>query len=100
MGRPLRTAPGGLVDHVLNRANGRQPLFEKDRDYSAFEETGNEDRLVLGAESGRGWSDGKSLMRTEKGQATFLVKVFGGRHRDRKIGSRPTDAVIAGLRRN
>jgi hypothetical protein len=27
MGRPLRTALGELVYHVLNRANGRQPLF-------------------------------------------------------------------------
>ena len=37
MGRPLRTAPGDLVYHVLNRANGRSPLFEKDGDYAAFE---------------------------------------------------------------
>ena len=36
MGRPLRTAPGDLVYHVLNRANGRQPLFDKDGDYAAF----------------------------------------------------------------
>ena len=31
MGRPLRTAPGNLVYHVLNRANGRLPLFEVQR---------------------------------------------------------------------
>jgi putative transposase len=37
VGRPLRTAPGDLVYHVLNRANGRQPLFDKDGDYAAFE---------------------------------------------------------------
>jgi putative transposase len=37
MGRPLRTAPGGLVYHVLNRANGRQGLFDDDGDYAAFE---------------------------------------------------------------
>ena len=37
MGRPLRVAPGGLVHHVLNRANGRQRLFDDDSDYSAFE---------------------------------------------------------------
>lgn len=37
MGRPLRIAPGGLVYHVLNRANGRQCLFEEDGDYAAFE---------------------------------------------------------------
>ena len=37
MGRPLRTAPGGLVYHVLNRANARQPIFKKDEDYHAFE---------------------------------------------------------------
>ena len=37
MGRPLRHAPGGLVFHVLNRANARQPIFKKDDDYRAFE---------------------------------------------------------------
>ncbi len=37
MGRPLRVAPGGLVYHVLNRANGRMRLFEDDGDYFAFE---------------------------------------------------------------
>lgn len=30
-------APGGLVYHVLNRANGRLPIFEKNEDYEAFE---------------------------------------------------------------
>ena len=38
MGRPKRAADGGLVYHVLNRANARMPIFEKDRDYEAFEE--------------------------------------------------------------
>lgn len=37
MGRPLRAAAGGLIYHVLNRANGRQALFEKPGDYEAFE---------------------------------------------------------------
>jgi len=37
MGRPLRAAPGGWVYHVLNRANGRQGLFDDDGDYAAFE---------------------------------------------------------------
>lgn len=37
MGRRLRVAPGGLMYHVLNRANGRVPLFETDGDYAAFE---------------------------------------------------------------
>src|SRR5438105_4281159 len=36
MGRPLRSAPGGFVYHVLNRANGRLPIFCKDGDYQAF----------------------------------------------------------------
>src|SRR5437763_876319 len=36
MGRALRAAAGGLVYHVLNRANGRLPLFDKDGDYEAF----------------------------------------------------------------
>lgn len=37
MPRPLRTAPGGFVYHVLNRANGKRRIFEHDRDYQAFE---------------------------------------------------------------
>jgi len=37
MPRPLRTAPGGFVYHVLNRANGKRKIFERDRDYLAFE---------------------------------------------------------------
>jgi len=32
-----RNAPGGLVYHVLNRANGRLRLFKKDDDFLAFE---------------------------------------------------------------
>lgn len=37
MPRPTRTAPGGFVYHVLNRANGKRRIFENDRDYLAFE---------------------------------------------------------------
>jgi|SRR5688572_23555363 len=37
MARPLRTAPGGFVYHVLNRANGKRRIFHNDRDYLAFE---------------------------------------------------------------
>jgi putative transposase len=37
MPRPLRTAPGGFVYHVLNRANGKRRIFHHDRDYLAFE---------------------------------------------------------------
>lgn len=37
MARPLRTALGGFVYHVLNRANARIKIFEKDADYLAFE---------------------------------------------------------------
>jgi putative transposase len=33
----MRTAPGGLVYHVLNRANGKRRIFHHDRDYLAFE---------------------------------------------------------------
>ena len=36
MGRPPRAAEGGLIYHVLNRANGRLPLFEEPGDYEAF----------------------------------------------------------------
>ena len=37
MGRPKRAAKGGLIYHVLNRANARMTIFEKDEDYVAFE---------------------------------------------------------------
>lgn len=37
MGRPKRTQAGGLVYHVLNRANARMKIFGKDEDYEAFE---------------------------------------------------------------
>jgi putative transposase len=37
MPRPLRTAPGGFVYHVLNRASGKRRIFDHDRDYLAFE---------------------------------------------------------------
>ena len=32
-----RLAPGGVVCHTLNRANGRNELFVKPEDYAAFE---------------------------------------------------------------
>jgi putative transposase len=38
MGRPKRAADGGIIYHVLNRANARLPIFEKDGDYEAFEQ--------------------------------------------------------------
>ena len=37
MGRPKRTAEGGLIYHVWNRANAGMTIFEKDEDYEAFE---------------------------------------------------------------
>src|SRR5271157_3005983 len=37
MGRPKRADDGGLIYHVLNRANARMTIFEKDEDYEAFE---------------------------------------------------------------
>jgi putative transposase len=37
MGRPHRLDQGGYVYHVLNRANARLPIFQKDGDYDAFE---------------------------------------------------------------
>src|SRR5260370_171240 len=33
MGRPHRTQAGGLVYHVLNRANRRAPIFNESGDY-------------------------------------------------------------------
>src|SRR3989304_5491880 len=45
MGRPLRPASGGVVYHVLNRANARARIFDHDADYAAF--------LRIGAEAVR-----------------------------------------------
>src|SRR5205085_2330664 len=36
MPRRARSAAGGVVYHVLNRANARATLFHKDGDYTAF----------------------------------------------------------------
>ena len=36
MPRTARIAPGGMIFHVLNRANNRDQIFEKDKDYLAF----------------------------------------------------------------
>lgn len=36
MPRPLRVIAEGLVYHVINRGNGRQPVFFRDGDYLAF----------------------------------------------------------------
>jgi putative transposase len=38
MGRPLRTTSGGVIYHVLNRANARTPIFRKSPDFKAFEQ--------------------------------------------------------------
>jgi putative transposase len=38
MPRTARLAPGGIVYHVLNRANGRLRLFKKPDDFLAFEQ--------------------------------------------------------------
>ena len=38
MGRPKRADDGGMVFHVLNRANARMKIFKKPADYEAFEQ--------------------------------------------------------------
>ena len=38
MPRTARIAPGGVVFHVLNRANARATILARDADYAAFEE--------------------------------------------------------------
>lgn len=37
MPRTARIAPGGIIFHVLNRANGRGPIFATESDYVGFE---------------------------------------------------------------
>ena len=36
MARILRSAAGDIVYHILNRANGREQIFQKEKDYEAF----------------------------------------------------------------
>lgn len=36
MPRTVRVAPAGVIFHVLNRANARARIFDKDLDYEAF----------------------------------------------------------------
>src|SRR5437867_797661 len=36
MPRTSRSAPGGIVYHVLNRGNDRKKIFRKQGDYAAF----------------------------------------------------------------
>ena len=36
MPRPLRPIADGLIYHVINRGNNRQPIFESEGDFSAF----------------------------------------------------------------
>jgi len=38
MGRQKRAADGGLIYHVLNRANARMKIFDDEADYAAFEQ--------------------------------------------------------------
>ncbi len=37
MGRPKRADEAGGIYHMLNRANRRETIFQKDVDYEAFE---------------------------------------------------------------
>jgi hypothetical protein len=37
MGRPKRAAKGGLIYHVLNRANARMMIFDKDKGFEQAE---------------------------------------------------------------
>lgn len=39
MARVSRASKGNLIYHVINRANARMKIFDKDRDYLAFEKT-------------------------------------------------------------
>ena len=37
MPRTARQTPGGMIFHVINRGNGRDPIFADDADYAVFE---------------------------------------------------------------
>jgi putative transposase len=38
MPRPPRSAESGMIYHVLNRANGREKIFKKQKDFEAFQD--------------------------------------------------------------
>ncbi len=38
MGRTIRTVAGGFAYHVINRANAQMRIFDKPKDYEAFEQ--------------------------------------------------------------
>ena len=48
MPRSTRAAAGGVVYHVLNRANAGMPLFERDEDYALFEKVLSEAHQRVG----------------------------------------------------
>ncbi len=56
MPRTARVAAGGMVFHVINRANARTRIFGKEADYAAFERAMCETlrRRPLGRWIGRG----------------------------------------------
>jgi REP-associated tyrosine transposase len=47
MSRGRRNTPGGYIYHVLNRANARATIFEKNSDYAAFIDVVRESLLVV-----------------------------------------------------
>ena len=47
MPRGPRFAPGGLIYHVLNRANGRRTIFETSKDFTAFTDVVTESLIVV-----------------------------------------------------
>lgn len=47
MARPLRKALGGLIYHVINRANLKTTIFETEADFSAFEKILREAQIKI-----------------------------------------------------
>lgn len=63
--RHARSIHGGLVYHILNRANARMTLFEKEEKYTAFERKRGDGQVRGGAiaatrRQGRSWPLGRS----------------------------------------
>src|SRR3970282_1693433 len=94
MGRPKRAARGGLIYHVLNRANARMAVFKKHADYDQSKVSGTfcacKTRLIL-VRSRHGKTEASCARRTDLPRAQPRECADGGFQEAR--GLRPIKGV-------
>lgn len=97
MARPRRIAKGGLVYHVLNRANGRLRIFKKDADFAAFEQILGEAQERFGMRicgycvMGTHWH--LVLWPRKDGELSAFMKWLTGTHSHRWHGAHRTAGI-------